>query len=123
MDKEITINGIDYIAKSEIQQSKKAECLDGLEYKIIRTYSAGVHAGYLKDVSGDVVTLINSRRIWKWEGAASLSQLAQEGTSKSAECKFPCIITNELKLNQWIEIIDCTEKAKKSIQEVEVWEE
>ena len=50
---------------------------------LIRSYSAGVFFGTLKGEdftpSGKVVTLCNSRRIHYWEGAASLSQVAQEG--------------------------------------------
>lgn len=117
MDK-ITINGVDYVPASD----QKAEPFNGMDYVIIRTYSAGVFAGYLKDVSGDVVTLVDARRIWKWEGAASLSQLAKEGTSKPDECKFPCPV-DSIRLNNWIEIIDCTEKAKASISGVDIWEE
>lgn len=49
---------------------------------IVRTYSAGVFAGELETKDGREVTLMNARRLWYWTGAASLSQLAQEGTSK-----------------------------------------
>ncbi len=89
-------------------------------YVMIRTYSAGVFAGYLKDRKDKEVVLTNARRIWYWAGAASLSQLAMEGTSKPNECKFPCEV-NEIVLTEAIEIIPCTEKARKSIQEVPVW--
>ena len=71
---------------------------------------------------GKEVELIQTRRIWYWEGAASLSQLAMEGTSKPKDCKFPCAV-NSIKLMEAIEIIACTEKSRKSIQEVAVWQE
>ncbi len=103
--------------------TQKVETLEGMEYKIIRTYSAGVHAGFLKEVEGDTVTLVQSRRLWRWDGAASLSQLAERGTSKPSECKFPCVVSGELRLNKWIEIIDVTKEAKESIESVEIWEE
>ena len=61
-----------------------------LKYVIVRTYSAGVFAGELESKNGQEVVLRNARRIWYWSGAASLSQLAMEGTSDPMNCKFPC---------------------------------
>lgn len=100
----------------EYQKVKKME----KDYVIVRTYSAGVFAGNLQSRNGKEVTLLNARRIWYWDGAASLSQLAMEGTSKPENCKFPCEI-DSIVLTEAIEIIPCTEKAKKSIKEVKVW--
>jgi hypothetical protein len=91
-------------------------------YVIVRTYSAGVFAGELESRSGQEVILRNARRIWYWDGAATLSQLATEGTSKPENCKFPCEI-DKVELLQVIEIIDVTEKAKQSIKGVKIWKE
>lgn len=89
-------------------------------YVIVRTYTAGVHAGTLKSRKGKEVVLKNARRIWYWDGAASLSQLAMEGTSKPQNCKFPCEVS-EIVLTEAIEIIPCTKKAIKSIRGIAVW--
>ena len=113
--KEITINGVDYVKKSEVSK----EVLK--DYVIIRTYSAGVFAGTLVSKDGQEVVLKNARRLWYWDGAASLSQLAMEGVSKPENCKFPCEVS-EITLEQVIEIIPCTEKAQKIIKAVEIWE-
>lgn len=94
--------------------------LDGKEYVIIRTQSAGVFAGYLQAKEGDEVILLNARRIWYWSGAASLSQLSQSGTSNPDSCKFPEEI-GKITLNGVIETISCTEKARLSIKEVKIW--
>ena len=116
----ITINGVEYVRKSAVPDM--APEVDGMEYCIVRTYSAGVFAGYVESREGKEVKLRNARRIWYWEGAASLSQLAMQGTSKPEGCKFPCEVT-EVTLTEAIEIIPCTEQARQSIAEVEVWEE
>ena len=92
------------------------------KYVICRTYSAGVFAGYLDSRKGQEVVLKNARRLWYWKGAASLSQLAIDGVSYPKECKFPCEV-DRVELLQAIEIIDATDKAKKSIAEVPVWKE
>lgn len=103
------------------KQYEKAEKLDDMNYVIIRTYSAGVFAGYLEERNGKEVKLIKARRLWKWSGAASLSQLAMEGVSNPGDCMFPCEVEHII-LTEAIEIIDCTEKARLSIKGVEIWE-
>lgn len=91
----------------------------GLKYSIIRTSCAGVFAGYVQR-NGMDATIYGARRIWYWYGAASLSQLAVDGTSCPSKCKFPCVV-DYIIVTQVIEIIPCTEKAKKSIEGVPVW--
>ena len=90
------------------------------KYCMVRTYSAGVFAGTLKSRDGKEVVLNDARRIWFWDGAASLSQLATEGTTKPQNCKFPCPV-EEVLLTEVIEIIPITDSAAKSIAEVPVW--
>jgi len=93
-----------------------------LKYVIVRTYSAGVFAGELVSRKGQEVVLQNARRIWYWSGAASLSQLAVDGTSNPAECKFPVCVPR-VELLQTIEILDVTDKARASIEGVPVWKQ
>ena len=92
-----------------------------MEYKIVRTYSAGVFAGELESRKGKEVTMRNARRLWYWDGAASLSQLAMQGTSKPKNCKFPTAVDRVL-LTEAIEILDVTPKARASIEGVPVWQ-
>ena len=47
---ELVINGITYVQKGT--ESKLADKLEGMEYVIVRTYTAGVFAGYLKSRKG-----------------------------------------------------------------------
>lgn len=115
--KSIIVDGIEYVPSDSIQ---KAQNLDGLKYVIIRTYSAGVFAGYLKEKRKDEVDLVNARRLWYWSGAASLSQLAVSGVGNPSDCKFP-VEVEKITLLGVIEIIPCTEKARTSIKEVAIW--
>lgn len=93
---------------------------DSNPYVIVRTYSAGVFAGTLVNRDGKEVVLNNARRLWYWAGAASLSQLAQSGTSRPSECKFPEPV-DQVILTEAIEIISVTDQARKSIEEVPIW--
>lgn len=91
-------------------------------YVIVRTYTAGVFAGNLVARIGKEVTLANARRLWYWKGAASLSQLAESGTSQPGSCKFPEPVS-QIILTEAIEILSVSPVAEKSIREVAVWKE
>lgn len=91
-------------------------------YVIVRTYSAGVFAGFLESKKGQEVVMNKARRLWYWKGASSLSQLAQEGVKCPLECKFP-VAMDRVELTQAIEIIDVTKAAKASIDSVPVWKQ
>lgn len=119
MDDIITINGVDY-APVESIAAVKAEQLDGMPYCIVRTYSAGVFAGYLESRNGKEACIRNVRRIWHWSGAASLSQLAVDGPANPNDCKF-AVEVDKIEITEAIEIIECTEKARKTIEEVPEW--
>ena len=117
---ELSINGITYVPKGN--ENQKAELFNNMKYVIVRTYSAGVFAGYLESRNGQEIVLRKARRIWYWDGAASLSQLAEEGTNKPQNCKFPCEV-DKVELLNAIEILDVTEKARKSIWGVPIWKQ
>ena len=89
-------------------------------YVVVRTYSAGVFAGNLVKRKGKEAELINARRIWYWKGAASLSQLANEGVKFPLECKFAQPV--HVELTEVIEVLYCTKAAEKNIKEVPVWQ-
>jgi len=120
MKNKIVIDGIEYIPKTDLANAKKNKA--GLEYCIVRTYSAGVFAGYFdRKVKGKEGTVFSARRIWYWDGANSLSQLANEGVKNPETCKFAQIVS-EIDLREIIEVLPCTEKARLNIGEVKVWE-
>jgi len=112
---EVTINNVKYVPKDSVSMPVVES-----NYFIIRTYSAGVHAGELVSKDGDTTVLKNARRLYYWDGAATLSQLAMEGVSKPENCKFPCEVT-EIELLGTIERIPCTKKAIESIKGVTIW--
>ena len=121
MENEIEINGKKYVLKDSIKQTPMpATRKKNMEYAIVRTYSAGVLAGYIASEKGQEVEIHEARRLWYWSGAASLSQLAMEGVKFPDKCKFPCPVA-KVRIKQAIEILPCTEAAKKSIEGVAIW--
>lgn len=90
------------------------------EKVIIRGDRSGVFFGILKAKEGQEVELIDCRRIWYWDGAASISQLAAEGTKTPENCKFT-VVVSQIIITDVIEIIPCTSEAIASIEAVGVW--
>lgn len=90
------------------------------KYFIVRGDRSGVFAGNIKKREGREVTMTNVRRLWYWDGACSISQLAKNGTAAPQNCRFT-VSVDELLILDAIEIILCTKKAEKSIKEVEEW--
>ena len=87
---------------------------------IVRGNHSGVFFGELVERNGREVKLENCRRLWYWDGAASISQLAINGTSNPCECKFTVTVP-EIEILDAIEIIPCSKEAIKSIESVAVW--
>jgi hypothetical protein len=107
---------------SEGEFCQKRVKMSDEKYVIVRTYSAGVFAGYIVSRNGREVVMRQARRLWYWKGASSLSQLAMEGVKYPNECKFPCEV-DRVELLEVIEILDVTDQAKQSIASVPVWKQ
>lgn len=82
------------------------------KYCIVRTRSAGVHAGTVVSRRGLEVTLKDSRRIWYWKGALSCSELSLRGPQSGSKLadSVPLALLTEA-----IEIIPCAAAAKKQV--------
>lgn len=87
---------------------------------IVRADRAGVFFGKIKERNGEEVTMADVRRLWYWDGAASLSQLATEGVKAPENCKFTVYVP-EMTILGVIEIIPCTTMAEDSIKKVKEW--
>jgi hypothetical protein len=115
----LTLNGVEYVRKDSVQKNT-----DTTNYCIVRCRNAGVHAGVLASRKDGVVTLHNSRRLWRWWSAATLSELALEGPlrSKLNEQKYgaplPVLYLTE---SDVCEVIPCTKGAAELIQAISEW--
>lgn len=90
------------------------------KYYIVRGDRSGVFAGNIKERNGQEVTMTNVRGIWYWDGAATIGQLAVEGTKKPQNCKFTLTVP-EITILDAIESIPCSAVAEESIKGVAVW--
>lgn len=91
------------------------------KYFIVRANRAGVFFGKVKERSHDEITMTNVRKLFYWDGACAVEELAMNGTKKPNNCKFTVEIP-EMVIADPIQVIPCTEKAIESINGVKVWE-
>ena len=87
---------------------------------IVRGDRSGVFFGTLAAKEGQEVKLTDCRRLWYWDGAASISQIAKDGVSKPDNCNFT-VTVDSIIITDVIEIIPCTVEAIKIIEGVRVW--
>lgn len=89
-------------------------------YYIVRANGAGVFFGKIKERSATEITMTDVRKLWRWEGACAVEQLAMDGTKKPDACLFTVIVP-EMIIAEPVQIIPCTEQAKNSIMGVKEW--
>jgi hypothetical protein len=86
------------------------------QYVIVRTYSAGVHFGLLKATydapQGMRVHLSEARRIYRWSGAFTLTEIANNGVSIDSKITETL---NNVYIENAIEILPLADKAKINI--------
>ena len=88
---------------------------------IVRTNRAGVFFGKIKGYNHDEITMTDVRKLWYWDGACAVEQLAMDGTKKPHNCNFT-IVVPEMTIAEPIQIIPCAEKASISLAGVAVWQ-
>ena len=102
-------------------ETKKAVEKTKKRMVIIRAKEAGCFYGALESRPTETsVILTQARRLWYWSGAASLSQMAEEGVSDPRNCKFPPAVARQEILGV-IEILEASEKCCASIEGVPAW--
>lgn len=81
------------------------------EYCIVRTYSAGVHAGVVEQINGTAVILRDACRVWRWVKGFTLNALANEGPQPESRL---AVNVAKILLTEAIEIIPCSSKAEQA---------
>ena len=110
-----------FTVKELMEMAEKAQTkTEGLPYVIVRTYSAGVYAGYLANREGRDITLHNARNLRFWKGALDCNEMAMLGVSKPDECQFSAPV-DKIILTEGIAVIYATDAAQKSIKGVRIW--
>ena len=83
------------------------------DFVIVRTYSAGVHCGFLTFNQGKEVHLKDARRIWRWKGANTLNEVSIRGIDEVYSRISEAV--DRIELLESIEIIPCTDEAQSNL--------
>ena len=85
------------------------------KYCIVRCRNAGVHAGIVKQANAEFIELEDSRRLWFWKSAFTLSEAAKEGVTNESKIATPLGIL-VIPINDVCELIPTSDNARKSIE-------
>ena len=94
-----------------------------LPYVILRCSGAGVHAGELQErgtPSGQTYVLKNARRIWRFSGAQTLSEVAVYGLNDESRIA-PVIERQEIRYDDVHEIIHVAPQGREAIESAKEW--
>ena len=81
---------------------------------VVRTYGAGVHVGYLARLVGQEAELLEARRLWRWYGANTLSEVASKGVSGAVRLSQPM---RHIALSSVLEVLPVSAAAQASLTE------
>lgn len=116
--KTIKIDDVEYV---RADANQLAQSVDNMRYCVVRTYSAGVHIGYVAEFGEkhpQHAKLLKSRRLHYWSGACSLSQVAMDGVSSESRIAMEI---PEIELTDVIEVIPCSTKTAEFFQKAKAW--
>lgn len=119
---EIKVNGVTYVKKgTDTTAYNYPKTKKGKTWCVVRTYSAGVWAGWFDmNQKGKECIVEDAIRIWYWDGANSLSDVATQPCTKPENCKF-CQPVKKVLLKEVIESIPATQNAKDFIVGLPSW--
>ena len=86
---------------------------------IARIDRAGVFHGTLDHIDNEIIRLKDARRIYYWNGALSVTDIAANGIT-GGKVTIP-VTTVEFMSDNVVELNECSEEASKSIEAIKPW--
>ena len=86
---------------------------------IARIERAGVFHGTLDHIDNDIMRLKDARRIYYWNGALSVTDMAAKGIT-GGKVTIP-VTTVEFMSDKIVELNECSTDASKSIETIKPW--
>ena len=87
---------------------------------LVRGSQSGVYFGELISQDKQEVEMKNVRNLWRWSGANTLLDLAENGAQNTNDCRFSNEV-DSIVLTDICEIVPCSDKAIKNIESVPEW--
>ena len=88
---------------------------------LVRDNRAGIHVGILRelDLSNKVAVLVEARKVWYWEGAASCHGIAAKGLSHTGSKVAPTVPL--VASTDVVEVVLCTADGAVSVMTCPEW--
>ena len=118
--KSITIDGVNYVP----EMSREPD-VSGLKYAIVRSRNDGVKSGYVVSIdgpTGQCVTLLRARQLWKWSSRFVLLDLAEFGPTEKHGCKFSAESRSETVMLEACGVLYCSPLAERTIRNISAQE-
>ena len=87
---------------------------------LVRGPQSGVYFGELVSQDKQEVEMKNVRNLWRWSGANTLLDLAENGAQNINDCRFSNEV-DSIVLTDICEIVPCSDKAIENIESVPEW--
>lgn len=93
------------------------------QFYIIRAEKAGVFLAKIESIEGNTALCNSLRRLYYWEGALDVTQIAARGVARPDSCKFSVQMGEKDKstLFNVVEFHPASQKAIDSIKSVKEW--
>lgn len=92
------------------------------KYSILRCDKAGTFIAQVGNTLDGKTELLNARKIYYWEGAHTVEDIAIFGTTKPSECKLTLTVDSiKVRASDICEEIEATEKATKALLAIPDW--
>ena len=89
------------------------------KYVVVRSNMAGVFCGTLKNKNGTEVVLANARKIYRWQGAYTVEDIAAKGLN--AEASQITVSVKEMIIDDVCQVLPTTNTAQKILTEAAAW--
>ena len=90
------------------------------KHVIVRSHMAGVFFAILKEKNGQELILQKARKFYRFDGANTVEDLADKGSSNPVGCKLTVEI-DEMIISEYVQMLPCTKKAIDNIKKIKVW--
>ena len=89
------------------------------KYVVVRSNMAGVFCGTLKNKNGTEVVLANARKIYRWQGAYTVEDIAVKGLN--ADTSQITVSVEEIVVDDVCQVLPTTNAAQKILTEAPIW--
>lgn len=93
--------------------------MNEMKYVVVRSNMAGVFCGTLKTKNGTEVVLTNARKIYRWQGAYTVEDIAVKGLN--VEASQITVPVGEIVIDDVCQVLPATNTAQKILTEAPAW--